>query len=346
MKNISVELKDHLAEDVTTLVTCWKVIREDGEILGFTDNVFDLIVDTVTYKAATGYTPSNIKSSENLAVDNVDLMGLLSSSEISERDLIAGVYDYAEVFIFMVNYEDLTMGILKLQRGRLGEITIHENHFSVEMRSLTQQLQQTVGEVYSTSCRADLGDARCKVELDPGQWTATTVYALGDIRKATSYDERRYVVTDVTGASTSGATEPTWGTTIGATTNDSEVTWTAYETYTFEGAYILSTGKYNVPSRPTETDYFVGGLLTFTSGDNSGISREVKTDTDGDIVVVLPFPFEAADADTFVVYAGCNKRVEDCKSFSTENGLRGNIYNMRAEPYIPGIDEISKFGGQ
>lgn len=346
MKTISTELKTHLAGSTTTLATCWKIVRQDGLVMGFTDNAFDLTVDAVDYKAATGYTPSNIKSSENLSVDNVDLMGLLSSSEISERDLIAGVYDYAEVYIFMVNYEDLTMGILKLQRGRLGEITIHDNHFSVEMRSLTQQLQQTVGEVYSTSCRADLGDSRCKVTLDPDVWTIDTVYAVGDIRKASVYDERRYIVSEITGANTGGSSEPIWDVTIGNPTIDNEVTWIAYASYLHEGSYLSAGGTLTVPARPAETNYFAGGLLTFTSGDNSGISREVKSDIDGDIVVVLAFPFEYVDGDTFEVYAGCQKRVEDCNTFSPENGTRGNIYNMRAEPYIPGIDEISKFGGQ
>ena len=33
------------------------------------------------------------------------------------------------------------------------------------MRGLTQRLSQTIGELYSPSCRATLGDSRCKISL-------------------------------------------------------------------------------------------------------------------------------------------------------------------------------------
>jgi hypothetical protein len=54
MKTISTALAEHLAGDVTTLATCWKITRRDGVVLGFTDHVRDLDVDGVTYRAASG----------------------------------------------------------------------------------------------------------------------------------------------------------------------------------------------------------------------------------------------------------------------------------------------------
>lgn len=76
-----------------------------------------------------------------------------------------GIYDYAEVEIFMVNYENLTQGKLVVKRGKIGEVTINQQMFQAEIRGLTQYLSQTIGEVYSPSCRAILGDSRCKVVL-------------------------------------------------------------------------------------------------------------------------------------------------------------------------------------
>ena len=54
MKTVSAALAQHLAGDVTTLATCWKITRRDGVVLGFTDHVRDLDVDGVTYRAASG----------------------------------------------------------------------------------------------------------------------------------------------------------------------------------------------------------------------------------------------------------------------------------------------------
>jgi uncharacterized phage protein (TIGR02218 family) len=106
MKNISEDLKNHLAGEVTTLATCWKLKRKDGEILGFTDHDKDLVVSGVSYKAATGFTPTAVQSHVGLAVDNLDVEGMLDSASITEADLMAGLYDFAEVEVFMVNYED------------------------------------------------------------------------------------------------------------------------------------------------------------------------------------------------------------------------------------------------
>ena len=51
-----------LADEVTTLVTCWKITRRDGAVLGFTDHVRGLGVDGITYRAASGYTRMAIQA--------------------------------------------------------------------------------------------------------------------------------------------------------------------------------------------------------------------------------------------------------------------------------------------
>src|SRR5262249_8202327 len=40
-----------------------------------------------------------------------------------------------------------------------------KQQFIAEVRGLTQRLSQTIGELYSASCRATLGDSRCKVNM-------------------------------------------------------------------------------------------------------------------------------------------------------------------------------------
>jgi uncharacterized phage protein (TIGR02218 family) len=164
-KTISSALAQHLAGEVTTLATCWQITRRDGEVLGFTDHVCDLEVDGVSYKAASGYTRTAIRGTADLAVDNLDVESVFSDDGITEEGLWAGRYDFAEVRMFLVNYEDLGQGILKLRRGWLGEVTIRDGMYVAELRGMTQRLQMTVGEVYAPDCSADLGDARCGVDL-------------------------------------------------------------------------------------------------------------------------------------------------------------------------------------
>jgi len=165
MKTISTLLATHLAGEVTTLATCWKMTRRDSTVFGFTDHDCDITFESVLYKASTGFTPSAIDNSGTLAVDNLDVEGMLTSGSITEADILAGRYDFAEIEVFQVNYTDLTQGALKLRRGWLGEVSFQKQQFIAEVRGLTQRLSQTMGELYSASCRATLGDSRCTIDL-------------------------------------------------------------------------------------------------------------------------------------------------------------------------------------
>lgn len=165
MKDVSTALQAHLEQDITTLTTCWRVTRRDGVTLGFTSHDTDLVIDDIAYEATSGFTPTAVASSAALNVDNLDIEGLLESGTISEADITTGLYDFAEIEIFDVNYEDITQGKLVLRYGWLGEVEMKGNHFVAEMRGLTQKLSQTVGTVYSSTCRAELGDAHCMVDM-------------------------------------------------------------------------------------------------------------------------------------------------------------------------------------
>ncbi len=165
MKSITTALQAHLEQEVTTLATCWKLIRMDGQVLGFTDHDRALHVSGVDYMAASGFTPTAIASSAALNVDNMDVEGMLSSGAITEADIMAGLYDHAEISVFQVNYEDITMGALPLRTGWLGEVKMSGGRFVAEVRGLAQRLSQRIGEFYSPTCRADFGDSRCKKSL-------------------------------------------------------------------------------------------------------------------------------------------------------------------------------------
>lgn len=165
MRVISPQLEAHFASGLTTLATCWRISRLDGEELGFTDHDEPIIFDSLEYDSVAGFTPTTVESKSNMSVDNLDVEGQTFPSKITEGDLLAGLYDYAEIEIFIVNYRDITQGKLVVKRGKLGEVTLNSQMFQAEVRGLTQHLSQTIGEVFSPSCRAILGDNKCKVAL-------------------------------------------------------------------------------------------------------------------------------------------------------------------------------------
>lgn len=165
MKSITAELQVHLASETVTVATCWKVTRSDSVVLGFTEHDKNIIFNDITYEASTGFTPSAVATNSNLSSDNLDVDGLLDSNSITEEDIMAGLFDFAEIEIFKVNFNDLTQGSIVLRRGKLGEVSLRNNQFTAEIRGLTESLNQQVGELYSPLCRAKLGDSKCKVDL-------------------------------------------------------------------------------------------------------------------------------------------------------------------------------------
>jgi uncharacterized phage protein (TIGR02218 family) len=173
MKSVSAGLATHLGSESTTLATLWRVVRRDGEVFTFTDHDRDIVYGGETYLAALGYQRAAIGSGADLAVDETELLGLINAGSILETELRAGLWDGADVRIFAVNWADLTQGELKLRRGTLGEVTVDDRGlFRAELRGLAQPLQTTIGGLYQAECRADLGDAKCQINLALGAgWT-------------------------------------------------------------------------------------------------------------------------------------------------------------------------------
>lgn len=278
MKSVGSSLLAHMQSEVTTLATCWKVTRRDGQIFGFTDHSGNLVISGITYLASTGYTATAIKSSAALNVDNLDVQGALDSSTITDEDLLAGLWDFAEVEIFLVNYEDTSMGVMNLRTGNIGNVQTGRGLFVTELRGMMQRLQQAVGRLIMPACNADLGDARCGINLD--------VFSNGK-------------------ASTSVTTR-------------------------------TNNRQFSASGLGQATGWFDGGLLTFTGGENDGLSMEVKSFTSGGaILLFLPMPFDVAVSDTFTITAGCDK------SHSTCNSKFSNTINFRGFPHLPGVGRLT-----
>lgn len=183
MKSVAPEFQDHLDSGATTLCWCWRLRRRDGSAMGFTDHDRDLQFDGTTFEAAAGFTASEIKDSVGLSVDNLEVTSALRSDRITEADLAAGLFDDAGVEIFRVNWQNPESRIL-MRNGSLGEVGRSGNAFTAEVRGLAHYLQQPCGRLFQYTCDADLGDARCNIDLQrPDLATTGAIVAVIDGRR-------------------------------------------------------------------------------------------------------------------------------------------------------------------
>jgi len=75
------------------------------------------------------------------------------------------------------------------------------------------------------------------------------------------------------------------------------------------------------------------GILTWTSGQNSGLKCDIKSSTGGSIILQEDTQLDISVGDTFTIIAGCDRRFSTCQAY-------GNVNNFRGFPYIPGNDMV------
>jgi hypothetical protein len=86
--------------------------------------------------------------------------------------------------------------------------------------------------------------------------------------------------------------------------------------------------------------YFQGGLVTWNTGNNAGLSMEILSwdSSTRTLKLFLPMPQDIQVGDSFDIVPGCEHRFdEDCVT------KFGNGVNFRAEPHLPGTDRLVRF---
>jgi uncharacterized phage protein (TIGR02218 family) len=175
---------DWLRPELLTLAFCWRLQRRDGVVLGFTSHDRDLTRDGLCYRASPGMMPSAISQQAGLGVDTMDVAGALTSAAIREDDLCAGRWDGAKLWLSVIDWTQPDGEALTLSRGELGDVAVRDGRFTVELRGPMTLLEQPVVELTSPECRAELGDARCRV--DPARLgVLTRVRAVSDADELT-----------------------------------------------------------------------------------------------------------------------------------------------------------------
>jgi uncharacterized phage protein (TIGR02218 family) len=157
-------LQAKLDSGVTTLCRCWLITRRDGVVQGFTDHDDDIVLGEATCHAGSGLSGSEATQKLGLAVDGSELSGALADDTLNEADLAAGRYDAAGVELWLVDWSEPPLRVL-LAKGSLGEVRREGTAFTAEVRGLSQRLAEDSGRLFTPTCAADLGDARCKIDL-------------------------------------------------------------------------------------------------------------------------------------------------------------------------------------
>lgn len=149
---------------LTTVTLCWRIERRDGVTIGLTAHDRDLLIDGLLYRAAPGMTPSAVERTVSLEADSMDVHGMLASDAIAEADLLAGRWDGARVALFATDWTAPGAQV-PLGDGTIGAIETRDGAITAELRGRTTAFDAPAAEATSPDCRAQLGDARCRVAM-------------------------------------------------------------------------------------------------------------------------------------------------------------------------------------
>lgn len=192
MKTASTAFSTHLSQDLTTTAYLIRMTRTDGVVLGFTTADKPIVMDDVTYRAATALSPSHLRTSSGLSTDSLDLAGIIDDDELSESDIAAGLYDHARVDIFLCNWADISQGCIHLRRGWIGQVTRNDDYYAAEIRGLHDLLQRPLGSFYTAECRHSLGDTGCGVDLS----SLTVTGQVTGVNSSTEFSDTSRTETD------------------------------------------------------------------------------------------------------------------------------------------------------
>lgn len=185
MRDIPPTLQASLDSGATTLARCWRVERTDGVIMGFTDHDMDLVFDDLTFESEAALAASALEAVTGLASDTHQITGALSSDRITEIDIARGLYDGAQVTLYLVDWQN-TDDRIALSRGQIGEIRRGDIAFEAEVFGLSDRLNQPFGRAFMHSCSCREDEADLGVDLSSSTYRALgTVTLVDDVQQFT-----------------------------------------------------------------------------------------------------------------------------------------------------------------
>lgn len=186
MLTASANMRLKLDRAVTTFCHCWRLARRDGRLMGFTDHDRDLTFGDLTYYANAGLTASELENSASLSTSVREAVGALTDDSLNETDLQNGLYDGATVESWLVDWSAPEDRLL-LDVATIGEVRRDDIAFTAELRSVAHIFDQPQGRAFQHNCSANIGDSRCKINLDAPAYSrqATVVSAQIDLLMTT-----------------------------------------------------------------------------------------------------------------------------------------------------------------
>jgi hypothetical protein len=166
MREIPEPLLEALTQGAAKLCHVWMIARRDSAVLAFSDHDRPLRFLGHDTEPQSAVTRGAIEAGIGVAASSQALSGLINSEAIRAEDIRAGLYDEADISLYVVDWTAPEHYVL-IGSGRMARLEIEgglsdlEGRFIAHIEGLSARLERVIGRRFSRTCDAALGDARC-----------------------------------------------------------------------------------------------------------------------------------------------------------------------------------------
>lgn len=340
-------LTSHLASSNRSLSWCLRIDAPNGASVGLTshDRTLSINLGDGAIDYVRGLTMSEVALVAGLGADNFQASGPLGPLFTAE-DILGGRWNSSRFRLFQVNHASVGSGAIKVLGGKLGQPLINGRSYALEGLGHTASYNQDIGRVTSPYCSTTFGSDTCKYPLLPPVWSdlADVVVrgawdaGVGDFVRPTLFNGFHYACSV---AGTTGASEPSWPTTLGGTVGDGSATWTCVKAATIEAevASVNSDLSFTLAALPIATadDELNYGRVAFTSGalvNDPEIEIFDWIASSRTIELYAGMPVLPEVGDTLLIRRPCLNTRNYCRD------TWANTWNFRGEPDQRGSDQV------
>ncbi len=166
MKNINKNLLESFQLDNPTIAKCLQITLTNGNILAFTEYFKDLLIDDIVFKSSNGFQGNKIQQYSDITASEEEVIAFIDKNNIKKEDVFSGLFNDAKVQIFYVDYNHIEYGKIPITNGIISRINFKDDKIFFNISGILSLLEKTIGETYSSFCRAGFCDKKCSLNID------------------------------------------------------------------------------------------------------------------------------------------------------------------------------------
>jgi uncharacterized phage protein (TIGR02218 family) len=166
----------------------WRIQRQDGVVLRFTDHGTPITFGDDLYSPVGGVDATAREAHDGLRERNLELLGIINSDDITQDDLRAGKYRKALITERLVDWKYPWLGSWRTRAYWVTDLEFSHQGWKAQVEGVTAVLRRPFGELVTRTCRHNLGDSKCTVNI-AAHVDSGTVTAVDSQDRVRMYDD-------------------------------------------------------------------------------------------------------------------------------------------------------------